>query len=135
MASFVDTNVWVYAFDRGAPDKRSITIEFLRDPGDQLVVSSQVLSEFYWTVTRKLRPSLSHDDALRALDWMASTHVIDVDRDLVMSAAELAETHRLALWDAMIVRAAVRAGCTSLVTEDLNHGQQFDGVTVTNPFA
>ncbi len=57
-----------------------------------------------------------------------------VDRELVLSAVDTATRQQLALWDALIVEAAVRGGCQRLFTEDLNHGQEIRGVVVENPF-
>ena len=66
MAAFVDTNVAVYVFDRGAGHKRVRAVQLLESLSEQLVVSTQVLSEFYWTVTRKLLPPLAVEPAREA---------------------------------------------------------------------
>jgi predicted nucleic acid-binding protein len=134
LAAFVDTNVAVYVHDHGSPEKRTRAVQLFASPPDRLVVSTQVLSEFYWTVTRKLDPPLREDLALEALRQLGSLPVVAVDRDLVLSAADTATRHQLALWDALIVEAAVRAGCERLLTEDLNDGQEIRGVLVENPF-
>jgi predicted nucleic acid-binding protein len=134
MAAFVDTNVAVYVHDHGSPDKRRRAVALFESPPDRLVVSTQVLSEFYWTVTRKLDPPLAADPAREALRELATLPVVAVDRGLVLSAADTATRHQLALWDALIVEAAVRGGCERLFTEDLNDGQEIRGVLVENPF-
>jgi predicted nucleic acid-binding protein len=59
---------------------------------------------------------------------------VAVDRELVLSAVDTATRYQLALWDALIVEAAARAGCERLLTEDLNHGQEIRGVRIENPF-
>lgn len=134
MAAFLDTNVVVYVHDHGSPDKRRRAIELLESPPDRLVVSTQVLSEFYWTVTRKLAPPLAPEAALEATKELGALGVVTLDRPLVLSAIETAQRHQLALWDAMIVEAASRSGCERLLTEDLNHGQEIRGVRIDNPF-
>jgi predicted nucleic acid-binding protein len=134
VASFVDTNVAVYAFDRGAGPKRERAMELLLAPSEQLVVSSQVLAEFYWTVTRKLVGPLAVEPAREATRQLAALRVVPVDRDLVLGAIETASTQRVALWDAMIIEAAARGGCDRLWTEDLQHGQEIRGVRIENPF-
>lgn len=134
MATFVDTNVVVYAYDHGSPGKRQRATELLRSPDDDLVISTQVLSEFYWVATRKLAPPLEPTEACRATHLLASLPVVTLDRDLVLSAVDTAHDHRLALWDAMIVEAAVRGGCDRLATEDLGHGQVIRGIRVEDPF-
>jgi predicted nucleic acid-binding protein len=134
VAAFVDTNVAVYVFDRGAGDKRTRAAQLLESPSEQLVVSSQVLSEFFWTVTRKLRPPLAIEKAREATRQLAALRVVPIDGDLVLSSIATAVSWQLALWDAMIVEAAVRGGCDRLFSEDLQHGQEIRGVRVENPF-
>jgi predicted nucleic acid-binding protein len=134
VAAFVDTNVAVYVFDHGDERKRRQAVELLESFPDQLVVSTQVLAEFYWTVTRKLAPPLAPALAEEATKQLAALRVVAVDRDLVLAAIDTAEQHRFALWDAMIVEAAARGGCDRLFTEDLQAGQEIRGVRIENPF-
>jgi predicted nucleic acid-binding protein len=134
VAAFVDTNVVVYAFDGGAGDKRTRAVHLVESRSEQLVVSSQVLSEFFWTVTRKLQPPLAVAQAREATRQLAALRVVPIDRDLVLSAMDTAASRQLALWDALIVEAAVRGGCDRLFSEDLQHGQEIHGVRIENPF-
>jgi predicted nucleic acid-binding protein len=134
VAAFVDTNVAVYAFDQSTGRKREKAIELLESFPEQLVVSTQVLAEFYWTVTRKLLPPLAAESAKEATRQLAALRVVAADRDLVLGAIDTAGSHRLALWDAMIVEAAARGGCDRLFSEDLQHGQEIRGVRIENPF-
>ena len=124
----------VYVYDRSERAKRERAMELLASYPEQLVVSTQVLSEFYWTVTCKLDPPLSADVAAEATRRLGALRVVSVDRDLVLSAIDSAAENRLALWDAFIVEAAVRAACDTLITEDLNDGQEIRGVRIENPF-
>lgn len=135
MASFVDTNVLVYAFDAGAPEKRARAQAMLSQSDTELVVSAQVLQEFYWVVTRKLSPTVPADVAREAVRQFTLGPVVSLDAGLVVQAIDLARQHDLALWDAAIVVAAQRARCDTLLTEDLHQGQIFGEVTVRNPFA
>ena len=134
MAAFLDTNVAVYVHDHGEPEKRRRAIEVFEAPPDRLVVSTQVLTELYWTVTRKLDPPLAPETALEATEELGALSVVTVDREMVVSAIRTAHRHQLALWDALIVEAAARGGCERLLTEDLNHGQVIHGVRIENPF-
>ena len=135
MATFVDTNVVVYAFDAGSGAKREVAQRVLADPDTELVLSAQVLTEFYWVVTRRLTPALPHRDAAEAVNALARLRIVPTDTALVRSALVTADGYRLALWDALIVEAAVVAGCQTLLTEDLNAGQPINGVEIVNPFA
>lgn len=135
MATFVDTNVVVYAFDAGAGVKRETAQRVFADPNIDLVLSAQVLAEFYRVATRRLAPPLDHADAAAAVTALARLRVVPTDAGLVRSALLTAESHQLALWDALIVEAAAVAGCATLLTEDLHAGQVISGVEVVDPFA
>ncbi len=135
--TFLDTNVLVYAFDRADKAKRSRAIAILSEldaPGDTLVLSTQVLSEFYVTVTRKLARPLPEPEAERAVNELSRMPVVPVDAPLVQAAVARSRSSRISYWDALIVEAASVAACDLLLTEDLQHGQQFGRVKVTNPF-
>ncbi|MFN2323304.1 MAG: PIN domain-containing protein [Trueperaceae bacterium] len=133
--AFVDTDVLVYAFDASEPAKQARALELLADEDADLVLSAQVLNEFYWVATRKLSPPLALEVAHEVVRELSLGRVVSVDADLVDRAIELSRTHGLALWDAGVVVAAQTAGCGVLWTEDLSAGQRFDGVVVRDPFA
>ena len=135
MAAFLDTNILVYAFDRSEPKKQSVARTLLADRSAPLTLSSQVLSEFYWIATRKLRPSLAEkvaEDVVRRIVRLAQ--VVTIDASLATTAIALARENRIALWDAQVIAAAGRSGCDVVLTEDLSHRQVIAGVTVHNPF-
>jgi len=128
---FIDTNVLVYAFDHTAPDRRERVLGLLRQ---DFVISAQVLSELYVTLTRKLVPPVAPADAATIVAELAHQDVVPVTTTLVQSAVATARTAQLSYWDALIVEAAVAAGCTTLLSEDLNPGQVITGVRIENPF-
>ena len=129
--AFLDTNVLVYAIDAGDARRRVIATATLREHPDA-VVSTQVLSEFYVVATRKL--GLPPGAARAAVNTIATREVALIDADTVIAAAELVERTSIGFWDALIVRTAIRANCTTLLTEDLQHGATIDGVRVVDPF-
>lgn len=135
MISFLDTNVAVYAFDRSAGDKRRRALALLGDTSIRLVVSAQVLNEFYVTVTRKLPEPLAPAVALDAVRELARLTVVPMDAETTLAAIALSQESRIGFWDASIVVAASRSGCSTLLTEDLNHGQRLLDVEIVNPFA
>lgn len=133
--TFVDTNVLVYAVDSESPAKQQRAheiLEQLRISG--FVISAQVMQEFYVNTTRKLPRPLPPELALRALYELKDFVVVPTDADLVLEGIELAQRHQLSLWDALIVKSALAAGCTRLLTEDLQDGQRFGGLEIENPF-
>lgn len=137
-STFLDTNILVYARDRGEPVKGPFADKLLQDIflAGRPLLSVQVLSEFFWTVTRKLSVPLSHDEAtaeVRRLVALAS--VVPVTQDLLDKALDLIASDGLTLWDAQIVAAARLTGAKVVLSEDLQHRQTIDGVTIVNPFA
>jgi predicted nucleic acid-binding protein len=133
--TFLGTNVLVYAFDASEPTKRARAVTLLEDEALDIVVSAQVLNEFYWTVTPKLTAAVPPDVAQEVVRELALGRVVAIDASVVEEAIALSHRHRLSSWDAGIVVAAQRSGCRELLTEDLAHGQAFGSVTVRDPFA
>ena len=137
MRVFVDTNVLVYLFDADEPAKqqlaRDVVGELMRT--GTLVLSSQVLSELYVTITRKLAYPLDPESALRALGDLAVYPVVAIDAALVQRAAARSTAEQVTYWDALILEAAVEAGADVVYSEDLQHGRTYQGVSVVDPFA
>ena len=136
MICFFDTNVLVYCLDAGDPLRQARAIERLEQASAQgkVVLSAQVLQEFYAITTRKLRPSLSPAEAREQVERLASFEVIGSSAASALEATRLADRHQLQWWDALILEAALRAGADILVTEDGQHGQRFGRLSVENPF-
>lgn len=133
MSSFVDTNVVVYAFDRVDPQKQAKAISILED-GDRLVVSTQVLLETWWVLTRRLSEPLPEDQASAVIDSLSELPVVNTDSELVHRAIRTARQTDVAIWDAMIIEAARSAGCRRVLSEDLQDGRDYGGVVIENPF-
>ncbi len=133
---FVDANVFVYAYDTRFPNKQELARAWLAHVWAEQIgrTSFQVISEFYTTVTRKLKPGLRPDDAwyqaVRLLEWQPQT----IDKSVLQRAREIEQRHRLSWWDSMIVAAAQLQDCSLLLTEDLHDGATFGSVTVRSPF-
>jgi predicted nucleic acid-binding protein len=133
--TFVDTNVLVYAVDNAEAEKRDVARQLLGSKHHgTLVLSAQVLSEFYVTVTRKLAEPMPEAKAAEALDWLGLLPVVALDAVLVKSAVQISRSAQLSYWDGLVVAAAARGGCHRLLSEDLNDGQEIGSVRVENPF-
>jgi predicted nucleic acid-binding protein len=134
--TFLDSNVLVYSVDESPAEKakHDRAVEVLSTQPDSLVVSTQVLQEFYVVTTRKLKPPLSAERAARAVRGIAKLDVVAIDTQLVLSAIDTSHDAQLSLWDALIIEAASRAGCDRVLSEDLDEGQVIRGVTIHNPF-
>ena len=133
---FFDTNVLVYAYDQRDRVKQARAGDLVSSAlaGETGVLSTQVLGEFFNTVTRRIPEPLSNDDAEAAILLLASLQVVELDVTLVQRAIGTCRRYRISYWDALIVAAAERAGCTRILSEDLNQGQTYNGIPVVNPF-
>lgn len=133
---FVDSNVLIYAYDSQAGEKQRIAQARLAElwQSGAGILSVQVLQEFFSNATRKLRDPVSLAKAREIVklyrDWVATP----MTPDLVLDATDLMAAHRLSFWDSLILAAAADADATTLLSEDLNHGQQIAGVRIVNPF-
>lgn len=133
---FVDTNVLLYARDASEPLKQPKAAAWLAFLWRERLgrTSVQVLSEYYQNVTRKLRPGLAAEDAWDDVRALMTWRPEPVDDDLLRLGREVESRYRIGWWDSLAVAAARRQGCAILLTEDLQHGMDFGGVTVRNPF-
>jgi predicted nucleic acid-binding protein len=133
---FVDTNVLLYRHDIAKPEKQAsatIWLERLwRSRSGR--VSSQVLQEFYVNATQKLKPGLDRRVARDEILDLASWRPIPVDLDLIGAAWRLQDRYGFSFWDSLVVAAARAAGCRFVLTEDLQHDQDLNGIRVLNPF-
>jgi predicted nucleic acid-binding protein len=133
---FVDTNILVYAKDLGAGEKQVRAAEWmaLAWQTERGRLSIQVLQEFYVTLTRKLRPGLTPDEARVEVRALLPWQPIEIGPGLLESGWALQDRFQLSWWDALIVAAAHATRCRYLLTEDLQDGQDLDGLLVVNPF-
>lgn len=134
--TFFDTNVLVYAFDDYAPDKQAKARELLRGYGSsgELVLSTQVLQEFYVVVTAKLKKSISLKVAEEIVCDLASFPLVQINKGLIIRAMQRHQQQMLSFWDSLIIEAALHAQCNILLTEDMQDGFQVESLTIQNPF-
>jgi predicted nucleic acid-binding protein len=135
--TFIDTNVLVYAYDSDAGDKHQTAKLLVTElwQNRRGLISTQVLQEFYVTVTHKLPKPLSKQQAREVVQTYAAWSVYRPTSGDVVAASALEEHHKLSFWDAMIVVAAQMSGATKLLSEDMQHGRRLGQVTINNPFA
>jgi predicted nucleic acid-binding protein len=133
---FVDANVFVYTCDTRFPNKQEMALAWIERVWKEQVgrTSFQVVSEFYTTVTRKLKPGLTPDDAWRQANRLMEWQPKTIDKSVLQRAREIEQRHRLSWWDCMLVAAAQLQDCALLLTEDLHDGATYDSVTVRSPF-
>jgi predicted nucleic acid-binding protein len=131
---FVDTNVLIYALDPADPAKHHAAQAWRASMWDSQRgrISFQVLQEFYAKVVQKwpaARPE-ARSEVRDLLAW----HPVPISVDLLEHGWRIQDRYQLSFWDALIAAAAKSIGCRYLLTEDLQAGQEIDGVLVVNPF-
>jgi predicted nucleic acid-binding protein len=133
---FLDTNVLVYLFDTDAPTKQRRVQELLsnRELCAQVILSTQVLQEFYVSVTRKLATPLSLETAFQAVQDLIAFPIVQIDTPLILLAIRRSGKAKISFWDALILEAALIAGATVLYSEDFQDGAVFGGLQIANPF-
>lgn len=131
----LDTNVLVYAEGINGPEKKIAAIDLLRKlPVGSAVLPAQTLGELFNVLVRKGgRSQLGAQTTI--LGWSDAFPVIATSPEVVISAVNLASDHQLGMWEAVIMAASARAGCRLLLSEDLQDGFTWSGLTVTNPFS
>jgi len=133
---FVDTNVLLYRHDGAKPEKQEAAGVWLahlwRTRSGRL--SMQVLQEFYLNATQKLKPGLDRKVARQEVQDLMAWHPISIDFQAIADSWDLQDRYGISFWDSLIAAAARLAGCRFLLTEDLQHDQDLNGVRVLSPF-
>lgn len=132
--SFLDINVLVCADDSTVPGKQHRAIELIAEHrrSGTGVVSMQVLQEYFVTATRKLQ--VDARIARRKVELLAEFDVVASELADVLAAIDLHRLHGINFWDALIVRSAKQSGCRVLLSEDMQHAREIDGIQIVNPF-
>ncbi len=133
---FFDTNILVYSRDLSEPSKQPIAFELLRDAWENRSgrLSTQVLNEYYVTVTQKLDPGLPNDEAWSDVEALFAWQPVTIDSECLRRAHQAQIEHTISWWDSLIIAAASLSESTVLLSEDLSHGEVYMGVEVVNPF-
>lgn len=132
---FLDTNILLYSLDLQPvqPAKTLLATQILAST--DLVLSVQVLQEFYVQATHTRRPdALPHDIAARLIQKWLRFRIQENTVAVLQAALAIKERFQISYWDAAILASAKAARCAEVLSEDLNHGQDYDGLLVTNPF-
>ncbi len=134
MSAFFDTNLFVYAVSRSPEDreKRLTAGALIAEGGFSLSV--QVIQEFIHTCVRKGRLGQSPEAIHATAEFLFTFPCAFPSREMVLRALALQGRYQISYWDAAILSAAQELGCDTLFTEDLNPGQDYDGIRVVNPF-
>lgn len=132
--SFLDANILVYTDDARAPEKQATALDLVERcrAGRVGVVSTQILQEYFVSATKKLR--VPPEIAKRKVEIFGRFDVVQIRLEDILAATDLHRLHQFSFWDALVVRAALRSGCSVLFSEDLQSGRKIDGLEIINPF-
>ena len=131
---FVDTNILLYAAANEPAERAKSLIARRILISEEVALSAQVLQEFYWVATRPNKLAMTHEQATVFIDTWKTFPFQAVNLGVIEDALFLCKQFRISYWDAAIVAAARHLNCETLYTEDLNDGQNYEGVTAVNPF-
>ncbi len=133
---FVDTNILVYARDSSETEKQVKAQQCLTQLWQQETgrISAQVMNEYYVTVTQKLKPGLSRQQARSDLRALAVWQPLEISAQLIESAWEVQDQYAYSWWDSLVIASALVLDCKYLISEDMQHEQCFGNLTIINPF-
>jgi len=134
---FLDTNIFVYSFDKAAPAKARMSTDLIRQAvvSGAGIVSYQVVQEFLNVALRRFAQPMTVAEAEQYLGTIFRPLLaVQSSQSLFAEALRLQEKHRLSWYDSLIVAAAIESECSVLYSEDLQHGKKFGGLQVKNPY-
>lgn len=133
---FVDTNVIVYAYDKGSGEKHRIAADIMKDlwRSGLGTVSTQILQEFFVTLTKKISAPMDISVVRETIRRLSKWDVLLIDVDTIIRATELQERYKYSFWDSLIITSAITSGARTILSEDLADGQTIQGLTIKNPF-
>jgi predicted nucleic acid-binding protein len=130
----LDTNVLAYAEGANGAERKTAALELIqRLPAGGALLPVQTLGELFHVLVRKANRTPTQARAA-ILTWRDAFPLIETSETVIVAAAELAASHRFNFWDGVVLASAVEGGCRLLLSEDLQEGFTWSGVTVTNPF-
>ncbi len=131
---FFDTNIFIYVVSGAPADQANKDVAKRLIADTDFGLSVQILQEFMDVTLRKKHLGLSNDEISAMIDIMVTYPVVETSVALARRAFQLKARFDIRYWDAAIIAAAQELGCHTLYSEDLNHGQDYEGVRVVNPF-
>ena len=135
--NFIDTNIFIYQLERLDARKAEIADELIEHgiATRKACISFQVIQECINAAIRKAKVPLTEDEMRKYMeDVLVPLYSVQSSIRLYQASLDIRSRYRFSFYDSLIVAAALEAGCKTLYSEDMNHGQRIEGVTITNPF-
>ncbi len=132
---FVDTNILIYARDSSESEKQSAAAQWMTNLWETGSgrISAQVMNEYYVTVTQKLKPGLSKEQARSDLRALAVWQPLEISSTLIESSWDIQDQYGYSWWDTLILSSALFLDCRYLLSEDMQHEQKVGNLTIINP--
>ena len=134
---FLDTNLLLYAYDAGSSAKHAVAVRILEDlwKSGNGILSTQVLQEFFVSVTKKIPKPLSVAVGREIVEDFLKWKIVLVEGRTILRASDLHEKQpKYAFWDSLVIQSAIEGGARWLLSEDLRDGQRIGDLTIRNPF-
>jgi predicted nucleic acid-binding protein len=133
---FIDTNILVYAYDKSNIVKHNISRGIMNAlwETENGYLSTQVLQEFYITVTQKVKNIIPIDDAVEIIRDLSNWGIHMPEPDDIIKAAKIQQRYKMSYWDSLIIQSSSSLNCDILFSEDMNSGQYYNNVLLINPF-
>ena len=134
---FIDTNIFVYSFDFDENEKREKAKEIIKKALDngRGFISIKVIQEFYNVATKKFKVPL---EILAAKEYLEKVfmqlNVVYPSYDFISTGLDISTTTKYLFYDSLIISAALKSSCSILLTEDMQHGQKIQNLSIKNPF-
>ncbi len=131
---FVDTNIWVYAkVETPGSEKHHLSCVFLKNNPDSIVISTQVINEYYNVLIKNRIPEPGIQKSVYQILTEAELSLITFET--IVKCWEIRSSYNYSVYDSLIVASAIEAGCTALYSEDLQHRQMIENkLRIINPF-
>jgi predicted nucleic acid-binding protein len=132
---FLDTNILVYSLDKNDTTKQKKARDIIKNAVDKysVVISTQVLQEFFVAATGKLKADPFYVKGI--INSFSHFEIITINPVMINEAIDCSILNRLSFWDSLIITASEFSKCSEVWSEDLNTGQIIRGVKVVNPFS
>lgn len=133
---FVDTNIIVYAYDSSAGEKHAAAAALMKKlwHTGHGIISTQVLQEFFVTVTKKIEKPLNAAQARTIVRDLLKWKTVIVGGEIILEAIDLHNEHNYSFWDSVVIASALEGGAGTLLSEDLSNKQKIKGLVIRNPF-
>ncbi|MBI5750339.1 MAG: PIN domain-containing protein [Nitrospinae bacterium] len=128
---FIDSNILIYSYSSTEIGKKDKVLLILEN--EEIAISTQVINEFIWIMSRKFNVDM---ESLKVINnnLFEIFNVGMVSKATIDKAIDIAKSYKYAYWDSLMLSSALESRCIAIYSEDMQHGQNIEGVRIINPF-